>query len=100
MALIVAYSFWETVNYNVVHHWTFSNYSYFFSTSTYVKTLFDTVWVAAVATFLTLAGRVPTGVLARALRASGDPPAAAADDHPAVLDELPAAGHELDDDPR
>ena len=23
MALIVAYSFWEIVNYNVVHHWTF-----------------------------------------------------------------------------
>ncbi len=69
MALIVAYSFWETVNYNVVHHWTFSNYSYFFSTSTYVRTLIDTVWVAAVATFLTLAAAFPLAYwLARYVR--------------------------------
>jgi ABC-type spermidine/putrescine transport system permease subunit I len=69
MALIVAYSFWETVNYNTVHHFTFSNYSYFFSTSTYVRTLIDTVWVAAVATFLTLVAAFPLAYwLARYVR--------------------------------
>jgi len=69
MVLIVLYSFWETVNYNTVHHFTFSNYSYFFSTSTYVRTLIDTVWVAAVATFLTLAAAFPLAYwLARYVR--------------------------------
>jgi spermidine/putrescine transport system permease protein len=69
MALIVAYSFWTVVNYNVVHHWTFENYSYFFSTSTYVTTLWDTIWVAAVATFLTLLAAFPLAYwLARYVR--------------------------------
>ena len=39
LGLIVAYSFWETIDYNVVHHWTLDNYRYFFSVPTYVKTL-------------------------------------------------------------
>jgi spermidine/putrescine transport system permease protein len=69
MALIVAYSFWQTVNYNVVHHWTLENYSYFFSTGTYVRTLIDTVWVAALATFLTLVAAFPLAYwLARYVR--------------------------------
>jgi ABC-type spermidine/putrescine transport system permease subunit I len=69
MALIVAYSFWTVVNYNVVQHWTFDNYSYFFSTSTYVATMWDTVWMAAVATFLTLAAAFPLAYwLARYVR--------------------------------
>ncbi len=69
MALIVAYSFWTVVNYNVVHHWTLENYSYFFSTSTYVTTLWDTIWVAAVATFLTLLAAFPLAYwLARYVR--------------------------------
>jgi ABC-type spermidine/putrescine transport system permease subunit I len=69
MALIVAYSFWTVVNYNVVHHWTLDNYSYFFRTSTYVTTLWDTIWVAAVATFLTLAAAFPLAYwLARYVR--------------------------------
>ena len=33
LGLIVGYSFWETVDYNVVHHWTLDNYRYFFSVS-------------------------------------------------------------------
>jgi spermidine/putrescine transport system permease protein len=71
MALIVAYSFWITVDYNVVHHWTFENYSYFFSTSTYVATLLDTLWVAALATALTLAAAFPLAYwLARYVRDS------------------------------
>jgi ABC-type spermidine/putrescine transport system permease subunit I len=69
MALIVAYSFWKVVNYNVVHQWTFENYTYFFSTSTYVTTLLDTVWVAAVATWLTLLAAFPLAYwLARYVR--------------------------------
>jgi ABC-type sugar transport system permease subunit len=39
LGLIVAYSFWETVDYNVVHHWSLDNYRYFFSVSTYVSTM-------------------------------------------------------------
>jgi spermidine/putrescine transport system permease protein len=69
MVIIVLYSFWTVVNYNVVHHWTFDNYSYFFSTSTYVTTLWDTIWVAAVATSLTLLAAFPLAYwLARYVR--------------------------------
>ena len=39
LGLIVCYSFWQTVDYNVVHHWTVDNYHYFFSVPTYVATL-------------------------------------------------------------
>jgi ABC-type spermidine/putrescine transport system permease subunit I len=71
LALIVAYSFWTVVNYNVVHHWTLDNYRYFFSTPTYVTTLWDTIWVAAVATFLTLVAAFPLAYwLARYVRPS------------------------------
>jgi spermidine/putrescine transport system permease protein len=71
LALIVAYSFWTVINYNVVHHWTLDNYRYFFSTPTYVTTLWDTIWVAAVATFLTLLGAFPLAYwLARYVRPS------------------------------
>ncbi len=69
MGLIVAYSFWQVVNYNVVHHWTFENYTYFFSTPTYVTTMLDTLWVAAVATFLTMLAAFPLAYwLARYVR--------------------------------
>jgi ABC-type spermidine/putrescine transport system permease subunit I len=69
LALIVLYSFWTVVNYNVVHHWTFGNYTYFFSTSTYITTLWDTIWVAAVATLLTLLAAFPLAYwLARYVR--------------------------------
>src|SRR5262249_41287851 len=46
LGIIVAYSFWEVVNYQVVHHWTLGNYRYFFSVSTYVTTMWATLWVA------------------------------------------------------
>jgi spermidine/putrescine transport system permease protein len=59
LILIVLYSFWEVINYNVVHHWTFGNYTYFFSTPTYVTTLWDTLWVSAVTTVLTLLAAFP-----------------------------------------
>src|SRR3954453_5652239 len=54
LALIVAYSFWQTVDYNVVHDWTFDNYRYFFSVSTYVHTMWATIWVSVVATVVTI----------------------------------------------
>ena len=59
LGLIVCYSFWQTVDYNVVHHWTVDNYRYFFSVPTYVKTVWATIWVSVVATLLTLAVAFP-----------------------------------------
>jgi spermidine/putrescine transport system permease protein len=54
LALIVAYSFWQTVDYSVVHHWTVDNYRYFFSVPTYVKTMWATLWVSFAATTITI----------------------------------------------
>src|SRR5215467_9500316 len=59
LGLIVAYSFWETVDYNVVHHWTTDNYRYFFSVGTYVSTMWATIWVAVVATAITIGVAFP-----------------------------------------
>ncbi len=59
LALIVAYSFWQTVDYNVVHDWTFDNYHYFFSVSTYVSTMWATIWVAVASTAATIAIAFP-----------------------------------------
>src|SRR5438874_5984870 len=55
LALIVAYSFWKVVDYNVVHDWTVDNYRYFFSVPTYVSTMWATAWVAGLSTLLTIA---------------------------------------------
>ena len=54
LALIVAYSFWQTVDYNVVHDWTLDNYRYFFSVPTYLKTFWATIWVSVTATAITI----------------------------------------------
>jgi ABC-type spermidine/putrescine transport system permease subunit I len=59
LGLIVAYSFWETIDYNVVHHWTLDNYHYFFSVSTYVHTMWATIWVSVIATALTIGVAFP-----------------------------------------
>ena len=59
LGIIVCYSFWEVVNYQVVHHWTLGNYDYFFSVSTYVTTMWATLWVAVVATAITIALAFP-----------------------------------------
>src|SRR5262245_54984473 len=59
LGLIVAYSFWQTVDYNVVHNWTFDNYHYFFSVSTYVSTMWATIWVSVAATAATIAIAFP-----------------------------------------
>jgi ABC-type spermidine/putrescine transport system permease subunit I len=54
LAIIVCYSFWETVDYSVVHHWTTDNYRYFFSVTAYVSTMWATLWVAVAATALAI----------------------------------------------
>jgi ABC-type spermidine/putrescine transport system permease subunit I len=71
LGLIVAYSFWETIDYNVVHHWTVGNYRYFFSVSTYVSTMWATIWVSTLATAITIGIAFPfTYWLARYVRRS------------------------------
>jgi ABC-type spermidine/putrescine transport system permease subunit I len=59
LGLIVAYSFWTVVDYNVVHDWTLDNYRYFFSVSTYVTTFWATIWVSVAATAATIAIAFP-----------------------------------------
>lgn len=59
LVLIVLYSFWQVVDYNVVHHWTFDNYRYFFSVSTYARTFWATIWVSVAATAITIAIAFP-----------------------------------------
>jgi ABC-type spermidine/putrescine transport system permease subunit I len=54
LGLIVAYSFWEVVDYTIVHHWTFSNYRYFFSVPTYARTFWATIWMSVAATALAI----------------------------------------------
>ncbi len=71
LALIVAYSFWQVVDYDVVHDWTLENYTYFFRVPTYVRTLVATLWTAALATAITLAAALPLAYwLARYVRPS------------------------------
>jgi ABC-type spermidine/putrescine transport system permease subunit I len=54
LGIIVVYSFWQVIDYNVVHHWTLDNYRYFFSVGAYVKTMWATLWVSLVATAIAL----------------------------------------------
>ena len=54
LCLIIAYSFWQTVDYNVVHDWTLDNYHYFFSVPTYIRTFWATIWVSVSATAITI----------------------------------------------
>jgi len=59
LGIVVAYSFWRVVDYNVVHQWTLDNYHYFFSVPTYVRTLWATIWVSVLSTALTIAIAFP-----------------------------------------
>jgi spermidine/putrescine transport system permease protein len=52
--LIVCFSFWTDSDYKVIHDWTLENYRYFFSVTSYVDTMWATLWVALAATGLTL----------------------------------------------
>jgi ABC-type spermidine/putrescine transport system permease subunit I len=54
LGIVVCYSFWQVVDYNVVHRWTVDNYHYFFTTSTYVSTMWATLWVSVAATAITI----------------------------------------------
>jgi ABC-type spermidine/putrescine transport system permease subunit I len=54
LGIIVCYSFWETIDYSVVHRWTLDNYRYFFSVTAYVSTMWATLWVAVAATALAI----------------------------------------------
>jgi len=54
LGIIVCYSFWETIDYSVVHHWTSDNYHYFFSVTAYVSTMWATLWVAVLSTALAI----------------------------------------------
>ena len=54
LGIIVCYSFWEVIDYNVVHHWTLGNYRYFFSVSAYITTMWATLWVAVAATAIAI----------------------------------------------
>ena len=69
LGIIVCYSFWETIDYSVVHHWTLDNYHYFFSVSAYVTTMWATLWVAVARDGDRDRARVPVRLLAVALRA-------------------------------
>jgi spermidine/putrescine transport system permease protein len=59
LGIIVCYSFWQVIDYNVVHRWTLDNYHYFFSVGAYVHTMWATVWVSVVATAISLALAFP-----------------------------------------
>lgn len=59
LGIIACYSFWETYNYAVVHHWTFDNYHYFFTVPTYVSTMWATLWVAVLATAIAIGMAFP-----------------------------------------
>ena len=52
--LIVCFSFWQDVDYKVVHHWTVENYSYFFHQPAYIRTMRATLLMAVAATGITL----------------------------------------------
>ena len=54
LGIVVCYSFWETIDYSVVHHWTLDNYHHFFTVSAYVSTMWATLWVAVIATAIAI----------------------------------------------
>ena len=59
LGIIACYSFWETFNYAVVHHWTLDNYHYFFTVPTYVSTMWATLWVSVLATAIAIGMAFP-----------------------------------------
>jgi ABC-type spermidine/putrescine transport system permease subunit I len=54
LGIIVCYSFWQVIDYNVVHRWTLDNYHYFFSVGAYLHTMWATVWVSLAATAIAI----------------------------------------------
>ncbi len=54
LGIVVCYSFWQVLDYNVVHRWTLDNYHYFFRVGAYVRTMWATLWVSVLATAITI----------------------------------------------
>jgi ABC-type spermidine/putrescine transport system permease subunit II len=60
MAVMAVYSFWPSNNAGeVVHHFTFQNYTRFFTESTYWHTLLDSFWLVGLSSVLTVALTFP-----------------------------------------
>jgi ABC-type spermidine/putrescine transport system permease subunit I len=59
LGIVVCYSFWTVVNYNVVHDWTLGNYRYFLGSTTYVNVAWATLWVSLATTVIDIALALP-----------------------------------------
>lgn len=59
LGIIVCYSFWQTIDYEVIHRWTLNNYHYFFSVTAYVSTMLATIWMSIAATVLAIGLALP-----------------------------------------
>jgi spermidine/putrescine transport system permease protein len=59
LLLIVMYSFWNVVDYEVVRDWSLDNYTYLLSVANYNATLVATFWTSAVVTVIALVAAFP-----------------------------------------
>lgn len=59
LANMVLYSFWKTVNFQIVQTWTLDNYARFFANETYIRTFLKTVLMATLVTAAALAAAAP-----------------------------------------
>ncbi len=59
LANMVLYSFWKTVNFQIVSTWTIDNYARFFANDTYVRTFLKTVLMAVLVTAAGIAAAAP-----------------------------------------
>ena len=59
LANMVVYSFWKTVNFQIVSTWTLDNYARFFANDTYVRTFLKTVLMAILVTAAGIAAAGP-----------------------------------------
>lgn len=59
LAVLVVYSFWPTVNGEIVHEFTLDNYSRFFSTPTYWQSLLRSFLFVGIAAAITVAATFP-----------------------------------------
>lgn len=54
LVVLFLYSLWPTVEGQIVHHWTFENYSRALSTKTYLPTLLRTFWFVGLSSLITV----------------------------------------------
>lgn len=59
LVLIVLYSFWTVVDYEIVHDWTLDNFRYLLTTGVYLKVALRTLAIAVASTALALAIAFP-----------------------------------------